>query len=103
MPQAIEFVDRHPHQVFVLDHLAKPRVKEHAVEPWRTNIQRLAERENVFCKLSGLVTEADWSGWTEEQLSAYLETVLEAFGPRRVMFGTDWPVCLLATLLRPMV
>ncbi len=97
LPQAIEFVDRHPRQVFVLDHLAKPRVKERAVEPWRTNIRRIAERENVFCKVSGLVTEADWSDWTTEQLSVYLETVLEAFGPRRVMFGSDWPVCLLAS------
>jgi L-fuconolactonase len=97
LPQAIEFVDLHPQQVFVLDHLAKPQVKDSRIEPWRTNIQRIAERENVFCKLSGLVTEADWKNWTEGQLSVYLGTVLEAFGPRRVMFGTDWPVCLLAT------
>jgi L-fucono-1,5-lactonase len=97
LPHAIEFVDRHPNQVFVLDHLAKPRAKEHAVDPWRTNILRIAERENVFCKLSGLVTEADWNAWTEGQLSVYLETVIEAFGPRRVMFGSDWPVCLLAS------
>jgi len=97
LPQAIEFVDRHPNQTFVLDHLAKPRAKEHNVEPWRTNIRRIAERENVFCKLSGLVTEADWKGWTEGQLSVYLGTVLDAFGPRRVMFGSDWPVCLLAS------
>ena len=96
LPQAVEFVDRHPNQVFVLDHLAKPRAKEDAVEPWRANIRRIAERENVFCKLSGLVTEADWKGWTEGQLSVYLGTVIDAFGPRRVMFGTDWPVCLLA-------
>ena len=97
LPQAIEFVDRHPKQVFVLDHLAKPRAKDHEVEPWRTNIRRIAERENVFCKLSGLVTEADWKDWTEGQLSVYLGTVLDAFGPRRVMFGSDWPVCLLAS------
>jgi L-fuconolactonase len=97
LPAAIEFVDRHPNQCFVLDHLAKPRAKEGIVEPWSTDIRRLAEREHVFCKLSGLVTEADWLGWTEEQLSAYLETVVDAFGPRRVMFGSDWPVCLLAT------
>ena len=97
LPQAIEFVDRHPKQVFVLDHLAKPRAKDHEVEPWRTNIRRIAERENVFCKLSGLLTEADWKDWTEGQLSVYLGTVLDAFGPRRVMFGSDWPVCLLAS------
>jgi L-fuconolactonase len=97
LPQAIEFVDRHPRQVFMLDHLAKPRVKEHVVEPWRTDIGRLAARDNVYCKISGLVTEADWQGWTEGLLAVYLGTVLEAFGPRRVTFGSDWPVCLLAS------
>jgi L-fuconolactonase len=97
LPHAIEFVDRHPRQVFVLDHLAKPRAKERVVEPWRANIIRLAERENVYCKISGLVTEANWGGWTAGQLAVYLGTVLEAFGPRRVMFGSDWPVCLLAS------
>jgi L-fuconolactonase len=96
LPQAIMFVDRHPRQVFVLDHLAKPRVRENELEPWRTNIRRLAERENVYCKLSGLVTEADWQNWTEPHLAPYVETVLEAFGPRRLMFGSDWPVCLVA-------
>jgi L-fuconolactonase len=97
LPQAIEFVDRHPHQMFVLDHLAKPRAKDQVIEPWRANIRRLAQRENVFCKLSGLVSEADWKRWTAAQLSVYLETVLDAFGPRRVMFGSDWPVCLVAS------
>jgi L-fuconolactonase len=100
LPQAIAFVDRHPQQVFVVDHLAKPRVKENELEPWRTNIRRLAVRENVYCKLSGLVTEADWQRWTEPQLMPYLETVVDAFGPRRLMFGSDWPVCLLATTYR---
>lgn len=100
LPQAIEFVDRHPQLVFVLDHLAKPRAKERALEPWRANIRRLAERENVYCKLSGLVTEADWHGWTEDLLAIYLETTLEAFGPRRLMFGSDWPVSLLASAYR---
>jgi L-fuconolactonase len=95
--QAIEFVDRHPNQVFVIDHLAKPRVKEQLVEPWRTNIGRLAQRDNVYCKISGLVTEADWMSWTEALFSVYLETVLDAFGPRRLMFGSDWPVCLVAS------
>jgi L-fuconolactonase len=100
LPQATAFVDRHPQQVFVLDHLAKPRAKENELEPWRTNIRQLAERENVCCKLSGLVTEADWQHWTEPQLMPYLETVVEAFGPQRLMFGSDWPVCLLATTYR---
>jgi L-fuconolactonase len=97
LPQAIELVDRHPRQMFVLDHLAKPRAKDREFEPWRTNIRRLAQRENVYCKFSGLVTEADWKAWTEPELLVYLDIALEAFGPRRLMFGSDWPVCLLAT------
>jgi L-fuconolactonase len=96
LPQTIEFVDQHPNQRFVLDHLAKPRAKEKTFEPWRNNLHRLAQRENVYCKLSGLVTEADWESWTYEQLCVYLDIALEAFGPRRLMFGSDWPVCLLA-------
>jgi len=94
---SIEFVDRHPQQVFVLDHIAKPRIGEGAIEPWRANIREFARRENVFCKVSGMVTEADWKTWNEEQLRPYFDTVLEAFGPERLMFGTDWPVCLAAS------
>jgi len=97
LPQAIEFVDRHPLQTFILDHLAKPRVRDSQLEPWAANIRKLAERDNIYCKLSGLVTEADWQNWTERQLHTYWEVILEAFGPRRLMFGSDWPVCLLAT------
>jgi L-fuconolactonase len=100
LPQAVAFVDRHPEQVFVLDHLAKPRAKENELEPWRANIRRLAQRPNVYCKLSGLVTEADWQNWTDSQLEPYVEIALEAFGPRRLMFGSDWPVCLLAASYR---
>ena len=100
LPQAIKFVDRHPGQVFVLDHLGKPRVREGQLEPWTMNIRQLAERENVYCKLSGLVTEADWNAWTESQLAPYSEVILGAFGPQRLMFGSDWPVCLLATSYR---
>ena len=96
LPEATRFVDQHPHQVFVLDHMAKPRVRENRLDPWRQRIRELARRENVYCKVSGLVTEADFKAWTEAQLQPYLETVLEAFGPTRLMFGTDWPVCLVA-------
>jgi L-fuconolactonase len=96
LPQTIEFVDRHPEQVFVLDHIAKPQIAENRLEPWATNLRELARRPQVYCKLSGLVTEADFRQWTEAQLRPYLETVLEAFGPGRVMFGSDWPVCLVA-------
>lgn len=100
LPTTIEFVDRHPYQKFVLDHLAKPRAKYRELEPWTTNIRKLAERENVYCKFSGLVTEADWQRWRVEELRPYWDVVLEAFGPQRMMFGSDWPVCLLATSYR---
>jgi L-fuconolactonase len=96
LPQTVEFVDRHPDQVFVLDHVAKPRIRDSAVSPWRELIRKLAERPNVFCKLSGMVTEADYAAWTPQQLEPYFDTVLDAFGPERLMFGSDWPVCLLA-------
>ena len=96
LPEACQFVDRHANQVFVLDHIAKPRIKEDLLDPWRQNIAELARRENVYCKLSGMVTEADFDTWTEAQLQPYFEAVLETFGPRRLMFGSDWPVCLVA-------
>ncbi len=97
LPQTIAFVDGHPHQIFVLDHIGKPRIRDRVMSPWRENIRRLAERPNVYCKLSGLVTEADHSAWTKGDLAPYLETVLDAFGPQRLMFASDWPVCLVAT------
>jgi L-fuconolactonase len=100
LPQAIEFADRHPHQTIVLDHLAKPRARNHQLDPWASHVRQLAERENVFCKFSGLVTEADWKSWSEAELKVYWDVVLDAFGPRRIMFGSDWPVCLLATSYR---
>lgn len=97
LPQTIQFVDRHPNQIFVLDHIAKPRIREGVLEPWRGNIRELALRPNVYCKLSGMVTEADWDTWSDEALSPYVETVLEAFTPKRLMFGSDWPVVTLAS------
>ncbi|MGA1994579.1 MAG: amidohydrolase family protein [Bryobacteraceae bacterium] len=96
LPQTIELVDRHPSQVFVLDHIAKPRIRERSFSPWREQMLELAKRENVCCKLSGMATEADWGGWTYGDLEPYFDVVLEAFGPRRLMFGSDWPVLLLA-------
>jgi L-fuconolactonase len=95
LPQTIRFVDRHPNQVFVLDHIAKPPIRERILSPWRENIRELARRPNVYCKLSGLVTEADPANWKPADLAPYIDTVLEAFGPQRLMFGSDWPVCLL--------
>jgi L-fuconolactonase len=97
LPQTIEFVDRHPQQRFIVDHIAKPRIKDGLLSPWRENIRELARREHVACKLSGVVTEADYHAWTETEILPYLEIVLEAFGPERVAFGSDWPVCLVAT------
>jgi len=96
LPQTIQFVDRHPEQAFVLDHIAKPRIREGVLEPWSTQIRELARRENVSCKLSGIVTEADWKQWNLESLRPYLDTVMEVFGPQRILAGSDWPVCLVA-------
>jgi L-fuconolactonase len=96
LPAAIEFVDRHPNQTFILDHVAKPRIKEKIISPWDRNMRELAKRQNVYCKLSGMVTEADPQRWTPEGLQPYIDTVLAAFGPRRLMYGSDWPVMLLA-------
>tara|TARA_B100000609_G_C17147594_1_gene399035 strand:+ start:204 stop:1031 length:828 start_codon:yes stop_codon:yes gene_type:complete len=97
LPQTIEFVDRHPRQQFVLDHIAKPLIMAGDMEPWATNIYELAKRDNVYCKLSGMVTEADIKSWSEAQLKPYFKVVIEAFGPQRLMFGSDWPVCLAAS------
>lgn len=97
LPNTIRFVDQHPDQQFVLDHIAKPRIKANELEPWTKNIRELAKRKNVSCKISGMVTEADFNNWTEEQLKPYFEVVFNAFGPNRLMYGSDWPVCLVAT------
>ena len=93
---SIEFVDRHPNLVFVLDHVAKPRIRDNAMKPWADLMRQMAERPNVYCKLSGMATEADWENWTEEQLVRYVEVAFETFGSQRLMFGSDWPVALLA-------
>lgn len=100
LPQTIQFVDRHPDQIFILDHVAKPRIRDHVLSPWKENIRELARRPNVYCKISGMVTEADWHTWSDEGLCPYFETVLEAFTPKRLMFGSDWPVVTLASTYR---
>jgi len=97
LPQTINFVDRHPNQVFIVDHIAKPRIRQGSFHQWRSSLLDLARRPNVFCKLSGMVTEADWTNWTPEVLAPYIDTVLEAFGPQRLMFGSDWPLVTLAS------
>ena len=95
LPEAIRFVDRHPDQVFVLDHLGKPPIGSGEIEPWAAQTRDLGKRPNVACKLSGMVTEADPAHWTAEQLTPYVDVVLEAFGPERLMIGSDWPVLTL--------
>ncbi len=96
LPQIIHLVDRHPDQVFVVDHLAKPRVKDHQLSPWKEQMAALAKRPHVYCKISGLATEAAYHNWSEDELRPYIDVVLNAFGPRRCMFGSDWPVCKVA-------
>ena len=96
LPTAIEFVSRFPKQRFVVDHIAKPFIKNKTLEPWKSDIARLAEFPNVYCKLSGMVTEANWHNWKPDDFYPYLETVYNCFGEDRLMIGTDWPVCLLA-------
>jgi L-fuconolactonase len=96
LEEAIRFVDRHPQQTFVLDHIAKPKIANAVIEPWRSQIQELSRRSNVCCKLSGMVTEDSWSHWSMESLRPYLDIVVEAFGTDRLMAGSDWPVCLIA-------
>ncbi len=93
IPSATRLVDALPDQPFVVDHIAKPLLAEGEFSPWREDLSALSKRSNVFCKLSGLVTEADWSNWTREQIYPYLDIVLELFGPDRLMVGSDWPVC----------
>jgi L-fuconolactonase len=96
LPPAIQLVRKFPRQRFVLDHIAKPYIKRKDLWPWAGHIRELAQCPNVFCKVSGMVTEADWSGWKKADFTPYLDAVFEAFTPRRIMYGSDWPVCLLS-------
>lgn len=91
----LEFVRHFPRQKFVIDHLAKPYIKDGYFDGWAVLMRAIAKYENVCCKISGMVTEADWQGWKYEDFVPYLEVVTEAFGPGRLMFGSDWPVCLV--------
>jgi len=93
---AIKCVEKNHQQKFVLNHIAKPFIKDKKIEPWASHIKELAANPNVYCKLSGMVTEADPDNWQEQDITPYLDVVLNAFGVSRVMFGSDWPVCLLA-------
>ena len=93
---AAEFVERFGRHRFVLDHLAKPAIRSGEIESWAKGIRRIASFPNVFCKLSGLVTEADWRRWRPEDITPYLDVAFAAFGGSRLMIGSDWPVCLVA-------
>jgi L-fuconolactonase len=96
LPVAAEFVARFPRQRFVLDHLGKPAIKAGQIQSWESGIRELAHFPNVFCKLSGLVTEADWANWKPTQMKPYLDVAFDCFSPERLMIGSDWPVCELA-------
>jgi L-fuconolactonase len=93
---ALQFVKKAPEQPFVIDHIAKPNIKLGIWRDWKKEMAPLAEREYIYCKLSGMVTEADWKKWTAKDFQVYLEVALELFGPNRLMFGSDWPVCKVA-------
>jgi len=96
LPNTIRFVSQFPEQVFILDHIAKPSIRDKNISPWKEHIEELARSGNVCCKLSGMVTEADVKHWKQEELIPYLDIVFDAFGTDRLMIGSDWPVCRLA-------
>ena len=96
LPYAYELVAQFPEQAFVIDHIAKPDIKHGEIDAWAEQIHKIASLPNVSCKLSGMVTEADWNNWTKEDIQRYVQVVFEAFGEDRVMIGSDWPVCKLA-------
>lgn len=96
LPVACKLVAKFPEQAFILDHISKPFIRDGKIEPWAGDIRRLATFKNVFCKISGMVTEADWQSWKPEDFTPYMDVVLEAFGTERIMLGSDWPVCTLA-------
>jgi L-fuconolactonase len=96
LPFVRTFVAAFPEQKFIIDHLAKPYIRDRKIGEWKEHMQALAVYEQVYCKISGMVTEADWTQWTKADFTPYLDVVVEAFGIDRVVFGSDWPVCLVA-------
>jgi L-fuconolactonase len=97
LKEAKEFISNHKEQPIVIDHLAKPNIKEGEWESWKKDINEIAQYRNVYCKISGMATEANWNSWTLDTLKPYIDSAVEAFGTDRIMFGSDWPVCLLAS------
>lgn len=100
LPAALALARKHPHTTFVIDHIAKPDIAHHKISEWSASMAPFGELPNVNCKLSGMVTEADWSAWKPSDLEPYVDRVLEWFGPGRLMYGSDWPVCLVAASYR---
>ncbi|MFD2828277.1 amidohydrolase family protein [Leeuwenhoekiella polynyae] len=96
LPAALEFVKLFPEQQFVIDHIAKPNIKEGYIDSWALLMRAIASYENVSCKVSGMITEADYKTWKTIDLMPYMNIVFEAFGPNRIVYGSDWPVCLVA-------
>ena len=96
LPNTVSFLKALPDQPFVIDHIAKPNIKSGNIDTWGQQIKAVATFENVHCKISGMVTEADWTSWKKTDFTQYLDAVVEAFGTRRIMYGSDWPVCTLA-------
>ncbi|XOV95172.1 MAG: amidohydrolase family protein [Bacteroidota bacterium] len=98
LPEANKFMKKiHDDQKVVLDHIAKPKIKDAEIVDWRKGIKSLAKHENLYCKVSGMVTEADWQNWQYEDFKPYIDVIFEAFGPDRILYGSDWPVCLLSS------
>jgi L-fuconolactonase len=96
LPEAVDLTIAFPDQAFVLDHIGKPDIRGGAFDAWARGIAAVSRQRNVWCKLSGMVTEADWHGWSPEDFASYIDTVFDWFGPERTMVGSDWPVCTLA-------
>jgi L-fuconolactonase len=96
LKDAIELVNKFPNQKFILDHCAKPSIRNKRINEWKDLMQEIAQNENVYCKLSGLITEAEWNKWNEKDMFPYLDTVFECFGTDKLLFGSDWPVMLLS-------
>lgn len=96
LPVVLEFVKLFPKQRFLIDHIAKPYIKKGYIDAWALLMKAIANYDNVSCKISGMITEADFKNWKTEELMPYMNVVLEAFGPKRIMYGSDWPVCLVA-------
>ncbi len=103
LKHTLEFVKAFPDQPFVIDHIAKPYIKDKKTDEWRKDMEAIAEHENVHCKISGMVTEADWKQWKSEDFTPYIEAVVNAFGANRIIYGSDWPVCLVAASYEKML